>query len=121
MSIFDGANKLADDLERRFLSGWFDFDTWGDPVTWLHHTLWSAAAMGWGALIGWPFGYMVLGAQIAAGMALVFYIVREAFAISRAWGNAGVFWRGGRHKTGWMIDGVMDCVGPALVFWMTLR
>lgn len=94
---FPGSD-FADAVERKLFRGWFDWDTWGDPVTWIHHGLWALVFTGVGALCGWPFGLAGLGASIGSKCALGFYLLRE-----------------GLSRNGW--DSVMDCVGPALVAW----
>jgi hypothetical protein len=113
---FPGSD-FADRVEARLFRGWFDLDTWGDPVTWIHHALWALVFAGIGALIGWPFGLAALGAKIGALGSVAFYVVREGLALRRAWGSPGMWWRGKPHHTGWLVDGILDCVGPALVAW----
>lgn len=116
--IFDGLNLLADRLERR-LPRWFQYDGGGgDFVTWIHHALWALLFAGCGALIAWPLGSAEVGAQVGAWLALAFYIVREGEGIIAAWGSPGMLWRGAPHWTGWLIDALMDCVGPALLVWL---
>lgn len=70
-----------------------------------------------GALIGLPVGAPALGAKIGAIVALAFYLVREGEALWLARGKPGALWRGRPHWTGWLVDGLLDCVGPAFVVW----
>ena len=119
MSIFDVPNRYADDVERWLFKGWADWDTWGDPVTWVHHFLWALTFAGVGALIGLPFGLAALGAKIGALVALAIYLAREWETIRDSWDQPGMWWRGRPHWSGYLVDGVMDCVGPALVaLWL---
>jgi hypothetical protein len=120
---FAWLNARADDFERIVFGGWADFDTWGDPASWVHHGFTCAVVGGaWGALawalsIGFAVGFLH-GTCAMLG----FYIVREGH---NAWTHhAESGWEGAVHvrpfrkwgfRTGWALDGLMDLVGPVLV------
>lgn len=117
MSIFDPLNTFADDVERR-LPRWLQYDLWGDPISWVHHAVWALLCAAVGALIGLLVGLPRLGAKIGALLALTFYVAREGERLWAERGRPGALWRGRPHWTGWLVDGVLDCVGPALVVWL---
>lgn len=116
-------NGWADRVEHVFPS-WLQYVRWGDPATWVQHTLITALMGGWGALIS---GLAVDGdfrtgflhwAAIWAG----FYVVRElwAFVEKHRAKEPGLWWRGGQHRTGWVVDGLMDMAGPCSVVLLAL-
>lgn len=134
---FAWLNQKADALE----SGvpLLNYNKLGDPASWVQHGLTACGvACAWGAL-GVVFGNAFLvGFQHGACIMLGFYIVREGW---QAWewakedGARGPFVDGREFKprpengwvtqagyhAGWLVDGVLDVVGPALVCWLSIR
>lgn len=119
-------NAFADDLEKRRLPAWFRWSRWGDPISWVHHLLWSAAASLVGAAVAMAMG---LPAQVGGlhfgALASVFYFVRElndayVQVANQGWG--GWLWRGAPHYTGWLVDGTMDWLATVLapLLWGTV-
>jgi hypothetical protein len=119
-------NAWADQLEDKIaaLPGmrWFHFNTTGHAVSWLQHTLFAAAFTLPFAL----FGHAALGAAVAFAA----YVLREIYGGREKLHELG-FWpaafvdrvparpayQRGRY-TGWLVDGVFDCVGPGLLWWL---
>ena len=107
---FKSLNAWADRVEKmlpRFLR-------WPpDPISWLHHTAFTALAGlglgGWALLTLGTFGR---GFAVGTSVMALFYIVREGKGIYEQWGNPGRWWRGWPHLTGWLVDGVCDCLFP---------
>lgn len=119
---FYALNKFADDVERK-MPKWFTWDARGDWISWVHHALWTALAGSGGGLIT----LVLLGAfrpgfqRFALGM-LCFYVAREGWGLWTQRGGPGAWSRPGRKPTrvGWAVDGIMDVVGPTLIFWLSL-
>lgn len=119
---FARLNTWADRAEHSFPS-WFQWVRWGDPVTWVQHAVITALFGGWGALVALCGGIdprvgFTHWACIWAG----FYVIRELGAFWSKWKaqEPGPWHRGGQHRTGWVIDGLMDMAGPLAVAWLGL-
>lgn len=129
---FAALNAFADDVERK-APLWFRWERWGSPITWVHHALWTAAVGALGGLTtlvlfhDWRPGFQ----RFALGWVL-FYLIREGRGLWKehrsrpGWwrtraGWREALWRGGPHVAGWLTDGVMDVVFPALVAWLAYR
>lgn len=126
LSLYARVNDWADGLEDRIAAipgfGWFHFNSTGHPISWLQHTLFAMAF----TLPFWVNGYATLGAGIAA----LLYLAREVYGAREKLGELG-FWpaafvdlvpnrpayqRG--FYVGWAVDGVLDVMGPALLWWL---
>lgn len=133
MSAFGWIGTLsgfADAVERRFPA--LSWNRWGDPISWTHHWMW--AALGTGA--AWLVGH----AHVGAWVMLAFYVLREGISVQEKWRA----WRDGTSargpfvdrtiyrptaENGWvvqrglhagfLVDSFMDCMGPALLVWLT--
>lgn len=127
MSLYARANAWADSLEDRIAAwpgmAWFHFNTTGHPISWLQHTLFAAAFTAPFALIG--------RAELGALIAFCAYVAREIYGGVAKFHELG-FWpeafvdglagerpayQRGRYY-GWLVDGVMDVMGPGLLWWI---
>ena len=91
---FASLNKLADSLEDK-LPYVLTWRRWGNPITWLQHTLWAAAFVVVGTVVGTLLADWHQGALHFAAWAFIFYAVREWPARN--------------------LDGLMDQLGPLLL------
>lgn len=116
---FASLNAFADRLEKKLPR----FLRWPpDPISWLHHTAFTAlAGLGlglWAMLTIYEFGR---GFAVGTSIMAAFYFVREAKGIYEQWGRPGMWWRGWPHLTGWFVDGVCDFLFPttlAVISWI---
>jgi len=109
-------SAFADAIEWHF--PWFSWDRHGDWISWVHHALWTALVGALGGLITLAtLGVFRPGFQRFALVMLAFYSVREGVGLWQQRGTPGAWSRPGRTpaRVGWLVDGVMDVVGPALV------
>jgi hypothetical protein len=120
---FAALNLWADRAEHTFPS-WLQYIRWGDPATWVQHACVTAIMAGWGALIsgfalrqGFAGGFLHWSVIWAS-----FYVIRELGSFYLYWraNEPGPWWRGGQHRTGWVIDGLMDMAGPCSVAYIAL-
>ena len=119
-SLDQFADRVADALP--------DFLTearWGDPASWVLHAVWTACIGAIGGLLSWLLlGSFALGFAHWVVCGFVFYVVREA---EQAWWASKQNSRRGPiidkrdhargFHVGWLADGIMDLVGPAIVVW----
>jgi hypothetical protein len=114
-------NSFADDFEHQ-LPKWARWSGSGDPVTWVHHSAFTAAATLGGAALGKITGIGAeRGAKYAGLAAVLFYLGRELY------GHVGRSHRGwdpfvdhrkfesGVH-VGYVIDASMDVLLPYLTY-----
>lgn len=117
MDRWDGMNQWADGVEK-LLPRWLSWEMWGDPATWLHHAIFTAVASHVGGALAFLTGTKIIAGAFAWAVgASVFYAAREVGDMRHHWedqGGAGAVWRGSPHYTGWLIDGLMDLLFPAL-------
>lgn len=115
---FARLSRAADALEDRMPSV-LHYNRWGDPVTWVHHAWWTAAAGAVLGLIGRALGNpFVCGFDDGSRLAVGFYGVRETAALLED--NGRGFWRDGRTREfyqrgphlGRLPDGLGDFVFP---------
>jgi len=117
---FKSLNKWADRLEKRLPR----FLRWPpDPISWLHHSAFTATAgLGLGLWAWLTLGTFGIGFASGASVMAAFYAIREGRGIYLQWGNPGMWWRGWPNLTGWFVDGVMDFLCPLAVavcaWWM---
>lgn len=115
---FAGINGLWDDIER-LMPRWLTYQRWGNPITWLHHTMTAVgfACVG-GALVWLNAGSFAMGfMHWSFGVALG-YVLREAFNWDyHAKKGTEDMWS---LKRGWKTDGIMDVVGPLLVVFLAM-
>lgn len=78
---------------------------WADgsnEKTWLNHGLLTLGVGLLVALVGWPFGLALLGAQLGCAGAVLYYVAREVRQ-----------WRGKTKPAGWWWDASLDVTMPA--------
>lgn len=111
---FETWNRWADALEANLFPPWFRWDVQGDKVSWVQHGLIAFVASLYGGLLGLaaPESF-AFGATIVAWVAFVAYVVREGRGAP--WGKPNKWSHPAPHRVGWMVDGIMDTVGPLLV------
>ena len=104
-------NALAVAWEPR-LPNWLRFERWGDPATWVHHTLVTMVVSIVGAILAMLSGTdMGLGAFAWGCGGAAYYLYREVtdflHHLSHREEAGNAIWRGPPHYTGW----VVDCLG----------
>lgn len=111
-------SKIEDSLLRPLKLDW---RTWGNPITWIHHTAWTALVSLMGGLVA-----SFTGTPVSFGMFVwavgftFFYLVREGYGFYTDRGqDIGPMFKRVHPYTNRIVDGVMDVVGPAsYTFWL---
>ena len=109
-------NRWADELEAHVFPPWFRWEKQGDPVSWVQHGLTAFAVSLYGGILSLlaPESF-ALGALIGAWVAWAAYVVREGLTIRERWGRPLKWSHPSPHRVGWMVDGILDTVGPLIV------
>lgn len=113
----------ADALEARLPTP-LTYNGSGDPITWVHHALWTATVGTFLGTVSWLTDRdFRKGFKDGALMGLGFYVIREsvgAFHEERgAWSDTRERpdWQRGIHL-GWVWDGLGDVAAPGAIVWL---
>lgn len=124
---FASLDTFSDDFEGKYLKprGLHWGGKGGNPITWLHHTLWTGAVALLGAVVALFTGtHVVLGAAVWGGGFVLFYLIRETWSAIKRHRADTLFNRPHFKKkhpyTSRAVDGFMDVLCPLvgdLILW----